>query len=91
MFDSPHIASVHPFVEALQAAVKPYFYTMRFLRGDTIKKKLEDTNRIIRSRKSNGRNDNTDNTIAKRKKTNNDLQIITQKTKPKVNSVAPEG
>jgi len=38
VFDSPHIASVQPFADVLQAAEKPYFYTMRFLRSDTIKK-----------------------------------------------------
>ena len=41
MFDSHHIASVQPFGEVLQAAEKPYFYTMRFLRDDTSKKSVK--------------------------------------------------
>ena len=65
----------------MQAAKKPYVYAMRFLRGDTIKKNLDkiryqrdNQKPYINSKRNRQHNGQT-------KKTNNDLQNITQKTK----------
>ena len=53
-----------------------YGFLLVLLIPPSRRQKFDDINWVIRSHKSK-----TDNTIAKRKRTNNDLQNITQQTK----------